>query len=187
MSTGEATLTLIFDTFEQRGSEQYGEDVSQLQHALQCAQLAREHGCANSLVAAALLHDIGRLVEPEGNAEELRGIDARHETIGANVLRGAFPLAVTEPIRLHVAAKRYLCATDAEYAARLSHASVLSLNVQGGAMSPEEVVRFRQEPFFAAAIQLRRFDDWGKRVGCEVASLEVYRDLLRSLCAAQGR
>ena len=179
----EATLFLIFDIFEQRGSEQYGEHVSQLQHALQCAQLAREHGCTDALVAAALLHDIGRLIEPAGNEEELRGIDAHHENIGANALSAAFPLAVTEPIRLHVAAKRYLCATDADYVARLSAASILSLNVQGGAMSPEEVARFEREPFFADAVQLRRFDDWGKRIGHEVASLNAYRELLRSLCA----
>lgn len=183
MSAGEATVALIFDIFERRGAELYGEHVSQLQHALQCAQLAREQGCADSLVAAALLHDIGRMVEPEGNVDELRGVDARHETVGANVLRRAFPSAVTEPIRLHVAAKRYLCATDASYVARLSEASILSLNVQGGAMLPKEVPVFEQEPFFADAIQLRRFDDWGKRTGCEVASLESYRDLLRSLYA----
>src|SRR5215475_12085762 len=134
----ESTLSLIFDTFEQRGSEQYGEHVSQLQHALQCAQLAREHGCTDALVAAALLHDIGRLIEPEGNEGELRGIDAHHEKIGSKALSAVFPPAVTEPIRLHVAAKRYLCATDTDYTARLSEASILSLHVQGGAMSAAE-------------------------------------------------
>ena len=182
MLASEATLSMIFELFEQRGAEQYGEHVTQLQHALQCAQLAREHGCKAALVAASLLHDIGRLLEPQGNEEELRGIDAQHENIGANALSAVFPPAVTEPIRLHVAAKRYLCATDVSYVAGLSPASILSLDVQGGAMSAEEAARFEREPFFADAIQLRRFDDWGKRTGCEVASLESYRDLLRSLC-----
>ncbi len=177
----DSTVAEIFATFARHGAAQYGEHVTQLEHALQCAQLATEHACADTLVIAALLHDIGRLLEPDGNADELDGLDARHEDIGAVALSRAYPPAVTEPIRLHVAAKRYLCAVDADYRATLSAASLLSLAVQGGEMDAEEVARFQAEPYFAAAVQLRRFDDWGKRVGCPVAPLESYRPLLTAL------
>jgi predicted HD phosphohydrolase len=156
-------ITRLFALFDRFGAEHYGENVSQLDHALQCAQLAREHGCSDALVAAALLHDIG-----------------------AAVLQSEFSAEVTEPIRLHVEAKRYLCAIDARYAAGLSAASILSLGVQGGAMSAAERQRFEEEPFFAEAVQLRRFDDWGKREGCPVALLESYRPMLESLRIRAG-
>lgn len=174
-------IAMIFEAFDREGAEHYGENISQLQHALQCAQLAQEHGCSDALTAASLLHDLGRMVEPEGNDRELRGIDARHEDIGAALLAAAFPPAVTEPIRLHVDAKRYLCATDPAYAAGLSAASILSLGVQGGPMTADEAATFERNPFFADAVQLRRFDDWGKRTGCAVAPLESYRRLLEAL------
>lgn len=179
-------IAQIFDAFEQHGAAHYGEHVSQLQHALQCAQLAQEHGCSDAMVAAALLHDIGRMLDPQGNAIELEGTDAYHEETGAATLARAFTAEVTEPVRLHVAAKRYLCAVNPEYVAGLSPASLLSLEVQGGAMSPGEVLAFEAEPFFAQAVQLRRFDDWGKRTGCPVAELDSYRDLLERLVAPES-
>lgn len=182
MPAPHPVIAWIFDIFAREGHAHYGEHISQLQHALQCAQLAREHGCTDSLIAAALLHDLGRMIEPEGNDQELRGIDARHEDSGARALAPAFAPAVTEPIRLHVAAKRYLAATDPDYVARLSEASLLSLKVQGGPMRPDEITAFEADPFFADALQLRRFDDWGKRIGCPVAELGAYRELLESLC-----
>ena len=183
----DSMVAEIFATFARHGAESYGENVTQIDHALQCAQLAVDHDCADTLVAAALLHDIGRLLEPAGNDGEHYGIDARHEDIGARALATCFPPTVTEPIRLHVAAKRYLCAVDAGYRATLSDASLSRLAVQGGAMTDEEVVRFRAEPFFAEAIMLRRFDDWGKRTGCPVAALESYRPLLDALISTKVR
>ncbi|PVX30516.1 HD domain-containing protein [Sphingomonas pokkalii] len=183
MSPSNSVLEQIFDAFARHGDAHYGENVSQLDHALQCAQLAKDHGCADTLVAAALLHDIGRMLDPQGNAIELMGRDARHEDTGALALSRAFSPAVTEPVRLHVAAKRYLCAVDAAYTAGLSAASLLSLDVQGGAMLPEEVAAFERERFFEDAVQLRRFDDWGKRIGCPVADLQSYRPLLERLVA----
>lgn len=185
MGTREQTKAMIFDAFKRHGEDRYGEDVSQLQHALQCAQLARKHECTDALIIAALLHDIGRMLVPEGNEVELKGIDAGHEVIGANALASAYPPTVTEPIRLHVAAKRYLCATDAEHARRLSAASQLSLAVQGGPMSEEEVLAFESQPFFADAVMLRRFDDWGKGLGCGVSDLYSYAALLDSLVVAR--
>lgn len=184
MSRSNPVVAQIFDAFAQHGDAHYGENVSQLQHALQCAQLAREQGCTDAMVAAALLHDIGRMLDPEGNAIELEGTDALHEETGARALSQAFPPEVTEPVRLHVAAKRYLCAIDPAYVAGLSAASLLSLDVQGGAMDAEEKLAFERERFFADALLLRKFDDWGKRVGCPVASLDSYRTLLEALVIA---
>lgn len=183
MPNTQAQIALLFDLFDRFGAEHYGEAVSQLQHALQCAQLARDHACSDAMILASLLHDIGRMIDPTGNDAELEGIDARHEVIGAQALSALFGPEVTEPVRLHVDAKRYLCATDAAYAGSLSAASILSLAVQGGAMTADEQDRFEQEPYFADAIQLRRFDDWGKRSGCEVATLESYRPLIEALAA----
>lgn len=186
MMEPDGMVAEILAVFERHGAESYGENVSQLDHALQCAQLARDHDCPDTLVVAALLHDIGRMLEPAGNDGELRGMDARHEDVGAMALARCFPPAVTEPIRLHVAAKRYLCAVDDEYRATLSAASLLSLAVQGGAMNRDEIAQFRAEPFFAEAIQLRRFDDWGKRTGCPVAALDSYRSLIEAMIHAEN-
>lgn len=183
MSRSNPVVAQVFEAFARHGGAHYGENVSQLQHALQCAQLAAEQGCADTMIAAALLHDIGRMLDPDGNAAELEGSDALHEETGAAALSRAFPAQVTEPVRLHVAAKRYLCAVNPDYVAGLSAASLLSLEVQGGPMGPAEVAAFEREPFFEDALLLRRFDDWGKRIGCPVASLESYRPLLDALAA----
>lgn len=178
-----ALIDEIFALFARHGAEHYGENVTQLDHALQCAQLALDHGCSEPLVIAALLHDVGRMIDPSGNDAELAGHDAVHEETGADWLAAGFPKSVTEPIRLHVAAKRYLCATDQSYVQRLSSASQLSLRVQGGAMTPAEIRAFEHQPYFAEAVQLRRFDDWGKRDGAEPAPLEAYRARLEQMVA----
>lgn len=159
----------------------YGEDITQLEHALQCGQLAREDGASDALIAAALLHDIGQFLDDAGNAAEQRGVDARHEITGAAFLARAFPEAVTEPVRLHVDAKRYLCAVRPGYREGLSKASELSLRLQGGPMTPEEVAAFRNEPHFAAAVRLRHYDDMGKQRDWQVLALETYRPLLAGL------
>lgn len=171
----------IFDYFDRCGSEYYGEDATQLQHALQVADLAREHGCTEPMVAAALLHDVGRFMEDVDNDAELDGIDTRHEICGAALLNIYFGTAISEPVRLHVAAKRYLCAVEPEYLASLSRASILSLGVQGGPMSADEVRLFEAEPYYDDAVTLRRFDDLGKRPESEVPDLSSYRPLLESL------
>jgi phosphonate degradation associated HDIG domain protein len=171
----------IFDLFERFGSQNYGEDATQLQHALQTAELARGSGCGDALVAAALLHDIGQLMGGAGDAAELLGVDARHEIGGAIFLGKHFPPAVCEPVRLHVAAKRYLCAVDPTYAEGLSRASALSLELQGGPMSAEEVRAFEAEPFFRDAVTLRRLDDAGKRPDWQAPDLTIHRPLLQSL------
>lgn len=163
------------------GAQTYGEAITQYAHAVQCAQLAREHGCAPAMIAAALLHDIGQFLDDAGHAAEAEGRDARHEETGAAFLSQFFGPDVTEPVRLHVAAKRYLCSTEPHYRAALSAASELSLQLQGGPMSPGECADFEDGPFFADALLLRQFDDAGKRPGWAVPALESYRPLLEAL------
>jgi gamma-butyrobetaine dioxygenase len=173
----------IFEVFQSGGGQAYlGEPVTQLQHALQAAHLAVREGAPPALVCAALLHDIGHLLSnaTEGKPAE----DLCHENIGSNWLLAHFPESVSSPVHLHVAAKRYLCAVEPEYLGRLSPASLHSLSLQGGAMSPEEVAAFTDEPFHTDAVALRRWDDEAKNPSLEVPALETYRDLLRSLAVS---
>lgn len=158
-------LQEIRDAFARRGGETYGEGVSQLEHALQCAMCAERDGASPALIAATLLHDVGHLIHdlPEDIAD--RGIDAQHESLGSAWLSRQFGPDVTEPVRLHVAAKRYLATTQAGYMDVLSPASIQSLQLQGGLMSPQECARFAAERFADDAIRLRRWDDEGKVVG----------------------
>jgi phosphonate degradation associated HDIG domain protein len=173
----------IFSIINEFGHLTYGEEITQLEHVLQCGHLASEDRAPPSLVAAALLHDIGQFIADAGNAAEQRGIDARHEMIGAHFLSRCFPASVTEPVRLHVEAKRYLCTVEPGYAATLSAASELSLRLQGGAMSISESEQFRRLPYYGEAIRLRRYDDSGKAMGVKVPSLENYRPMLERLIA----
>jgi phosphonate degradation associated HDIG domain protein len=171
----------IFAVYHQLGHRHYGEDVTELQHALQTAAFAKEHGEGNAVIAAALLHDYGHLGHNAGEDIAERGVDMRHETLGAIKLAGVFPAEVLDPIRLHVAAKRYLCWKEPGYLVGLSAASQLSLQLQGGPMSEAEAEEFEREPHYEAAVRLRRYDDMGKVPGMEVRELESYRELLESL------
>ena len=174
--TASEPIHRIFELFEQRGSAQYfGEDVSQTEHALQAAAFAEAAHCPDSLIAAALLHDFGHLVHdlPENIADS--GIDAHHEAVGHAWLTQYFGPAVTEPIRLHVAAKRYLCAVDGDYRDLLSPSSIQSLALQGGPFTPSEIADFETNPFFRDAIQLRRFDDQAKIVAFPTPPIEHFR------------
>jgi putative nucleotidyltransferase with HDIG domain len=150
---------------------------------LQSAELARREGASASLVTAALLHDVGHLIHRRGEDIAERGIDARHESIGADWLaRQGFPEAVVEPIRLHVAAKRFLCHEDGAYGSSLSEASRQSLELQGGPMSASEAREFRKGPFAEDAIRLRAWDDGGKDVDATTLSLDTFHDaVLESL------
>jgi len=178
-----SALDEIRAAFAKRGDDTYGEGVSQLEHALQCASCAERDGAAPALIAATLLHDIGHLVHnlPQDIADQ--GIDAQHESLGSAFLSQHFGPDVTEPVRLHVAAKRYLATTERGYHDLLSPASIQSLHLQGGLMSVEERARFAKERFAEDAIKLRRWDDEGKIVGArtpDLAHFERYvRDVLR--------
>ncbi|HTW37826.1 MAG TPA: HD domain-containing protein [Steroidobacteraceae bacterium] len=172
----------IFALFEKRGSEAYfGEAVSMSEHSLQAAYAAQLEGAPPALVLAALLHDIGHLVDdvPDDIAEWT--VDARHEEVGGRWLATRFAPEVHQPVRLHVPAKRYLCAIDPGYCARLSPASVRTLELQGGAMSASEVVGFEKEAFAAEAVRIRRWDDQGKQQGLATPDLAHYRPLIEAL------
>ena len=169
-----------FDTIAamitQYGHLSYGEAITQLDHVLQCGQLAIEAGEPDVLVVAALLHDIGQFIDDAGHAAETTGVDARHEDLGADWLARWYGPEVTEPVRMHVAAKRYLCAVEHGYEAALSRASQLSLALQGGAMDAGEVEAFAAQPWFDEAVRLRRYDDAGKRIGWQVPDLASHHD-----------
>lgn len=178
--TDNSIIDHIFAAFRERGHRSYGEAVTESEHMLQSATFAEQAGCEPALIAAALLHDFGHLLHDLGEDIADQGIDAVHEQIGADYLQQYFVPAVTEPGRLHVAAKRYLCAVDPDYLATLSPASVQSLALQGGPMSAGEVRDFEASPHFAAAVQLRRFDDMGKVPGMATPPLEHFRRYLEA-------
>ena len=158
-------IDLIHAAFARRGHEGYGEGVSQLEHALQCGAFAERDLASKSLVAAAFLHDIGHLLHdlPQDVADS--GIDTQHESAGSAWLSQYFGPEVTEPVRMHVAAKRYLAALEPGYFDQLSDASKLSLKLQGGPMTAKQVRAFEAERFFADAVRLRRWDEEGKIIG----------------------
>ena len=158
-------------------SSAHAERVTALAHALQCAQLAEWAHATEELVTASLLHDLGHLLMDEPVADDE---DDRHEVRALDLLCADFGPAVTEPIRLHVQAKRYLCAREPAYFHGLSAASVHTLGLQGGVMSPEEASDFEARPFAMDAVQLRRWDDLAKEPGKSTPPLAYY------LGAAEG-
>jgi [1-hydroxy-2-(trimethylamino)ethyl]phosphonate dioxygenase len=174
----------IADLYARKGGASYGEGVSMTEHGLQAALLAEQEGQATPLIVAALLHDIGHLLHdfPEDIADQ--GIDSQHESLASAWLSQYFPREVSEPVRLHVAAKRFLCATQPGYFADLSPASVQSLELQGGQMTAEESKAFMAELFVAPALQLRRWDDLAKVAGLRTPGFAHYKPVLT---AALGR
>lgn len=177
------TLPDIAMLFAGQGTAWYGgETVTQTAHALQCAHLAEQAGEPPTLVAAALLHDIGHLLEQAG---EHHG-DRRHQDVGARALAHLFGPDVIAPIRLHVAAKRYLCAVDAAYLDALSPASVDSLRLQGGPFDAEQARAFERMPHADAAIRLRRYDDLAKTPNAKTSGLHHYLQVLRALARANA-
>jgi gamma-butyrobetaine dioxygenase len=173
-------IETILGLLRTAGQGKYGEtDVTQLEHALQCATLAEQAGAAPALVAAALLHDIGHLANPEDYPALLRDEDGRHEDTGAALLAQWFGPEVSEPVRLHVPAKRYLAAAEPGYAALLSEASVTSLRLQGGPFDADEARAFLALPDAADAIRLRRWDDRAKVAGAPTPDLDHFVNALR--------
>lgn len=155
-------------------------------HARQAAAFALAAGAPEALVVAALFHDIGHLLLGPGSA--LRAaVEPAHEVVGADFLARWFEQTVTAPVRLHVSAKRYLCAVDPYYETTLTPASARSLIIQGGPMSPDELARFVAEPGGADAIELRRWDDLARHPGAPAPSLDVYQQLVEELLSRQGR
>jgi [1-hydroxy-2-(trimethylamino)ethyl]phosphonate dioxygenase len=172
----------ILAIFKKRGADAYfGECVSTIEHSLQAAYFAQAAAAPPGLIVAALLHDIGHLVEEVPNDLADWTEDAHHERVGGRWLAQRFLPEVSEPVRLHVPAKRYLLATDTEYFAKLSPASVITLKLQGGPMAAHEVAEFEAEPFYKDAVRVRQWDDQGKVAGLKTPGLSDYRALIEAL------
>jgi len=166
----DRVLDEIATLFATYGGETYGEGVTIAEHSLQAAALARAEGADEALCLAALLHDIGHFLEQRDDRFGYH----KHDRSGGDWLAARFPAKISEPVRLHVAAKRYLCATEQDYFSVLSEASRHSLAKQGGAMNAEEATEFARQSFAADAVRLRRWDDRAKVAGIEVPPLENY-------------
>jgi phosphonate degradation associated HDIG domain protein len=176
------TLSDICTVFARKGGREYdGEGVTQLEHALQTAALAEAQGAAPALIAAALLHDLGHMLNDQGDTPTMRGIDDRHQYAALPFLRGSFDDAVLEPIRLHVDAKRYLCATRADYYQGLSSDSKRSLALQGGAYAQDEAGAFIARPYAADAVRVRLWDDLAKTPAAVTPTLAHYLAILETV------
>jgi [1-hydroxy-2-(trimethylamino)ethyl]phosphonate dioxygenase len=179
MTTEAPTIDSIFELYRSAGRNAYrGEMVSQLEHALQAGFAAERAGAPIELIVAALLHDYGHYIYDMEAADILRGVHDRHDTIGAQALAVVLPAAVTEPIRLHIEAKRYLCAVDSSYLASLSRGSTFSLRVQGGPYSARQAAEFGALAHAQDAAQVRRWDDGAKVPGLRTPDLEHFRPYL---------
>ncbi len=178
--TKDNIVTFLGDIFTRRGAEEYlGEAVTMSEHMLQAAQLAEQAEAGDQLIAGALLHDIGHFTNEFPDDAMAQGTDALHEEAGARVLAGFFPAIVTDCARQHVAAKRYLCATDPDYFAGLSAASVHTLGLQGGPMDAAEVAGFEKFANLTDILQVRKWDDLAKVADHTTPSFEHYAPVLQ--------
>ena len=172
----------IINIYTKWGTQKYDEQLSQIDHAIQCAALARQAGASDDLIIASLLHDIGHLLELESKSGNVNiDINDKHEATGTKYLARSFGTGVTAPIALHVDAKRYLCAVEPTYFDMLSEGSVKSLELQGGPMTDDEARRFEGLGGFEDAVSLRRWDEQGKILDLEVAPFSAYVQMMQSL------
>ena len=191
-STAEGMgMNEIWDALAKRGAEEYGgEKVTQLQHGLQCATLAEREGAPDTLITAALLHDIGHMIDiPAGETAEsvaVKGIDTLHEDVASAFLKPWFNDAVTEPIRHHVDAKRYLCFMEPSYFDKLTVASKRSLELQGGAFDEAQARVWIAQPFAEEGVMLRRWDDQAKNPAAETPPLSHFQEIVERVAAQTG-
>ena len=175
-------VDFLADIFARRGSEEYlGEAVTVGEHMLQGAHFAEVQGQSDEIVVAALLHDIGHFTSEFGTFSMEDTEDRFHEDAGARILEPFFPSVVTDCVRYHVAAKRYLCAMDPDYFGQLSDASIHSLNLQGGPMTKDEAAQFESNRNLDAIIAVRKLDDQGKVAGLETPAFSHYAARVQAL------
>ena len=187
LNTGNI-VDFIADILARRGGEEYlGEAVTMAEHMLQGATIAEENGQPEEVIVGALLHDIGHFTSEFGTYSPEDTEDRHHEDAGAELLAPFFPPVVTECVRQHVAAKRYLCATKPEYFKRLSRASVHTLSLQGGPMSPAEIAEFEQNPHLREIIQVRYLDEAGKRPDLKTPDFAHFAPMVQRLVDAHAR
>lgn len=178
----DMTTDDIFDLMARRGTGRYGlSDVSQIEHALQSAALAAQRNLGDAMVIAALFHDVGHLLAGDDVDLAGQGVDDAHEETSADILERLYGSSIAMPVRLHVAAKRYLCGVNPSYYEKLSEDSRQSLTLQGGPMSPAEISAFDRLDHRAAALALRIIDDEAKVPGLPSPDLETYRPLAKRL------
>ncbi|MCE8538511.1 HD domain-containing protein [Ruegeria pomeroyi] len=175
-------VAFLGDIFARRGGEEYlGEPVTMAQHMLQGATIAEQNGLPEEIIVGALLHDIGHFTSEFGTYHPDDTEDRHHEDAGEAVLAPFFPPVITDCVKYHVAAKRYLCATKPAYFARLSPASVHTLELQGGPMSTEEVAEFERNPNIEAIIHVRYLDEAGKRADMETPDFDHFAPMVQRM------
>jgi len=175
MENSEQFRKTVTELFVHHGGNLYGgEAITQTRHGLQCAQLAKDEDAPPYLIISALLHDIGHFLHDEFEQAQERGEDRFHENLGSKFLSQWFGPDVTEPIRLHVDSKRYLCSTQPEYHDKLSPASQHTLAIQGGPMNGAEVAEFEKNDRYRDAIRVRIWDDCGKDPAMKTENLDHF-------------
>ena len=175
-------IVFLSGIFERLGVENYlGENVSTADHMLQGAALAEKSGASEELIAAILLHDVGHFTSEFGTYSSDDIQDKYHDTAGGELLEPFFPQRVSECVRLHVAAKRYLCAKEPAYFDQLSKTSVHTLSLQGGPMSKGEVAEFETSTYYQDAVKVRKWDDFGKAAGVKTKTFSDYSEMLQNI------
>ncbi len=169
----------IISNFKNSKKLYIGEKVTMSEHMIQTAMLAEENNSSKSIVCACLLHDYGHFIVDDPDLLVSKLLDGKHEDLGFDFLKNYFVTEVTEPIKLHVLAKRYLCRNDSYYNL-LSEASKISLKLQGGIMNDDEAKKFSSLKFYNEAIKVRKYDDDGKIPNVKIKDIEDYRDLISS-------
>jgi gamma-butyrobetaine dioxygenase len=182
-----SSVAELFALYESQGHRSYGEDVTALEHALQCAALAFNDGAERNLVAAALFHDVGWLLAAEVEDDDIASVSDDHAALGARILSPLFGPDVAQPVALHVMAKRWRCTIEPEYFDELSEASQITFIAQGGPLNTDERSRFEAHPGFAAAMALRSWDDRAKIPDLHVPTLEYYRPMAEEIAAHRDR
>lgn len=184
--TVDKVIEEILSAFQKAGDLDYGENISMREHMLQTACLAEQGGDEERIIVAALLHDYGHLVCDQPNDCFSEGSNNFHETVGARALENWFDEEIVGAIRLHVDAKRYLCAATPKYIAKLSDASIMTLGVQGGPMSDEEMIEFQRQAGHKMALKIRVYDDLGKEPRIQRPELEYYVPMLKRCLVIQS-